>query len=629
MISTGRIVFRFGATCAVWLALTAAAISQEATLENLVEAGRAAMREKDWPQALELHTQAVTRFGQNDPLREFGAQFGAVFYHKGVCELKLRKWAEAMRSFETCYRDFPNTGRDPGNPFQLLALCKWGEAAMGAEDWELAASRFAKFVSERNRTRDKFPQGSFYVNSAVCQYKLGRIPEGNENLEIAIQNKADFPTPQSGIVAGFEALVGAAIAGRNEQALLDFIGRNRGALVTDSPEDTDDANVFLKLAGEALAVGMKRAALAIYQLLPPSSANIAGADTPESIRLAAIALIHEMAGNMRGAYASYLQLEANHPDAKSREHHLYQLIRTASVIGEFQCARNHAWKLRRDFPDSALLAAVRASGVDPAEDVPGGIPAAKPKADEDAAPAKALPQSRAFATALDLYQGRKYHEAMAAFLQIKNRREPASGPETAAFAGFYAMECLRKSGDLMGLGKALSEYKGTSSLDAGRLRQLEINRLWDAVGAKDWDRANDIAGRLESGPLAVDQRAQVAFCWGLALENRGHPAEALIAHNIAMTVDAGTSEEIARQAALRVLALHRADPEVQAAMDGWGTADENRHSPGFFRLQEAAAVAVLFELSLGAGTPLPAELSGFLKYKGDAQAPSPPAPGGK
>lgn len=606
----------------MWLALQANAFSQEATLENLVEAGRTAMREKDWQQALEFHTQAVSRFGQEDPLRTFGAQFGAVFYHKGVCELKLKKWAEAMRSFETCYRDFPNTGRDLGNPFQLLALCKWGEAAMGAEDWELAASRFAKFVSERDRLRDEFPHGSFYVNTAVCQYQLGRIPEGNENLEIAIQNKADFPTPESGIVAGFEALVGAAIAGRNEQALLDFIGRNRGALVIDLPEDAGYANVFLKLAGDALTAGMTCAALAIYQLLPPASGNNAGADTPESIRLAAIALIHEKAGNLRGAYASYLQLEANHPDAKNREHYLYQLIRTASVIGEFRCARNHAWKLRRDFPDSALLAAVRASGVDPAENAPKRIPVA-----EDMAPAKAVPQSREFATALDLYQGRKYPEAMAAFLRIKNRREPAAGPETAAFAGFYEMECLRKSGDLMGLGRALVEFKGASSLNAGRLRQLEINRLLDAVSAKDWDRVNDLAGRLDSGPLTAGQRAQVAFCRGLALGNRGHPAEALIAHNIAMTADAGTSEEIARQAALHVLAIHRSDPEVRAAMDGWGAADENRNSPGFFRLQEAAAVAALFELSLGAGTPLPAELSDFLKYKSDGQAPSPPAPG--
>lgn len=630
MNSTGRLISRFGATCAVWLALTAAAFPQGAELSRLMDEGRAAMDKKDWQQALELHTQAVTRFGQEDPLREFGAQFGVVFYHKGVCEMKLKRWPEAMRSFETCYRGYPNTGKDPGNPFHLLALCKWGEAAMGAEDWGLAASRFAKFVGERDRLRDQFPHGSFYVNTAICQYKLGHIPEGNENLEIAIQNKADFPTPESGIVAGFQALVGAAIAGRNEQALLDFIGRNRGALVIDPPDGTGYGHVFLTLAGDSLAAGMQRAALAIYQLLPPAAGNTAGSDVPESIRLAAIGLIHEIAGNLRGAYACYLQLEANHPQAKNREHHLYQLIRTASIIGEFQCARNHAWTLRRDFPESAFLAAVRASGVDPAEDPPEGPPTAKRMADGRQVPAKVPLDSREFATALDLYQGRKYQEAMAAFLRIRNRKPPTASPETAAVSAFYEMECLRKTGDFKSLGKALAEFKSSSNLGGDRLRQLEINWLWIAVGAEDWDRVNDITRHLDSAPLPDDQRAQVAFCRGLALESGGQPAEALIAHNIAMTADAGTSEEIARQAALRVLMIHRADPEVRAAIEGWANAvDENRKSPGFFRLKEAAAVATLFEMSLGAGTPLPAGLSGFLKYKGDEPTPSLPAPGGE
>ena len=141
------------------------------------------------------------------------------------------------------------------------------------------------------------------MNSAVCQNKLGRIPEGNENLEIAIRNKVDFPTPERGILAGFQALVETATVARNEQALLDFIGRNRGALVPDSPLETGHANVFLKLAGDTLAAGMQRAALAIYQLLASASQNIAGAEAPDGIRLAAIALIHEKTGNVRGAYA--------------------------------------------------------------------------------------------------------------------------------------------------------------------------------------------------------------------------------------------------------------------------------------------------------------------------------------
>ena len=57
--------------------------------------------------------------------------------------------------------------------------------------------------------------------------------------------------------------------------------------------------------------------------------------------------------------------------------------------------------------------------------------------------------------------------------------------------------------------------------------------------------------------------------------------------------------------------LKQEDPEVQASLTGGG-----RERPGFSRLKEAAAVAFLFELTLGAGTPLPAEFKEFLKHHG-------------
>ncbi|MGL4401702.1 MAG: tetratricopeptide repeat protein [Luteolibacter sp.] len=594
----------FASAVMVWMVPVWA---QDENLEALVAKAQLAMKASQWKQALDLHTQAVTSFGQDQPLEKFGAQFGAVFYHKGVCEMKLGKWTDAMASFETCYRDFPNTGRDSGNRFQHLALCKWGEAAMGAGEWEVAASRFAKFMSERDRTRDAFPHGSFYVNLAICHYRLGRIPEGNENLEIASRNKVDFPTPESGIVAGFQALVGAAIAGRNEQVLLDFIGRNRAALMPDSPEDAGGSHLMLKLAGDALAAEMQWAALAIYQLIPPASGNAALLPAPDAIRLAAVALIHEKAGNVRGAYACYLQLEANHPGAGNRESSLHQLVRTASVIGEFEAARRHAGKLRRDFPGSAFLEEIRALGIDPLE----GLPVVPPPGDAGAVVSKALPDSREFAAALDLYQGRKYQDALAAFRKIMR---PEAGGEADA-AALYEMECLRKSGDFEGLEQALTEFKGHSNLDANRLRQLEIHRLRDAVRKGEWERADAFANQVDAISLPADQRCQVAFCHGLAFENAGRLAEALIAHNMAMTADAGASEDVARLAAIRVMTLHLADPEVRAAMDRWGTVDDDKDSPGLFRLKEAAAVAVLFERSLGAGSPLPDELGVLLKYR--------------
>jgi hypothetical protein len=216
-----------------------------------------------------------------------------------------------------------------------------------------------------------------------------------------------------------------------------------------------------------------------------------------------------------------------------------------------------------------------------------------------------------FAEALDLYQARKYAEAKAKFIAIKERFEPVIALENnpASLAGFYELECLRKTGDLEGLSAALQTFSKEPLTRETQLRQLELYVLWDAVRTKSWERLDTLAKERAGSRLPGDQRAQVAWCHGLALEGLNRPREALSAYRIAMTADAGASEEIARQAALRVLAIHKANPEVLAAMkakDGKANAD----------LMEAAAVARLFEMSLGAGTPLPAEFKVFLTSGG-------------
>lgn len=566
-----------------------------------MEKSRVAMEGNRWQQALDATSQAVNRYGRNDPFRTYGAQFGAVYYRKGLCEMKLKRWQDALRSFEICYRDFPNEGAARNNPFQKMALLKWGEAAMGAGHWELAVSRFAKFTDERDKTRDKFPQGAFYINCAVCQYQLGRLPAGNENLEIAIRNKANFPTPESGIVAAFQALVAASITKHDEQALLDFIGKNRGELVIDPVEMKSYSGVLLKLAGDALAAGMQRAAIALYQFVPSTEAG-----PPEIVKLAAIALIHEKNGNVRGAFAAYQQLELYFPEAADREAYLYHLVRTATLVGEADPARLYAGRLLRDFPQSTRLAEIRASGMD----FPASEAATPPAAAAPPPAGKPLPAGPAFTAAIDLYQGRKYLEAKAAFANIGKARDK----ETAAFAAFYEMECLRKLGDLDGLALAVSNFVKSPALGGDRQRQLEIDALWEAARTKSWDRLDLLAKARLHERLPGDQRAQVAYCHGQALEHLARPLEALSAYNTALTADSGASEEIARQAALGVLRIHLADAEVQAALTGSATPDGIRENPGFSRLKEAAAVASLFELTLGAGMPLPAEFKEFLKH---------------
>lgn len=360
-------------------------VAQNVGLTGLVEKSSAAMAAEHWQEALDLSSQAVARYGRKNPLKVYGAQFGAIYYRKGVCEVKLKRWNEAMASFEICYRDFPNESAtaEGGNVFQKMALLKWGEAAMGAEKWELAISRFRKFLEERDKAHDHFPQGAFYINMAVCHYHLGRIPEGSENLEIAINNRYGFPTPDAGIVAGFQELVTTAIAKHNEQALLDFIDKNRGGLVSEPHVMARFSRVFLKLAGDAIAADMQRSAMALYPFVPSTEvaledararlmqatdssekallqqditgleSDLKGSHSPEMIRLAGIAFLHEKNGNVRGAFAAYRQLESFYPNAQNREENLFNLVRTSSLVADSPITRGYAETFLRDFPKSA------------------------------------------------------------------------------------------------------------------------------------------------------------------------------------------------------------------------------------------------------------------------------------
>ncbi len=367
---------------------------------SLVNKSLAAMKANEWQQALDLNKEAVDRFGGNNAMQLYGAQFGNIWYRKGICELKLKMFEEAAKSFETCYKDFPNDEKlgKPGNMFNKMALLKWGEAAMGAGDFELAITQWKKFLEERDKAKDNYPQGAFHINMAVCHYRLGKIPDGNEHLEIAISNKMKFPTPNAAIVSGFQSLVAAAITAQDEQVLLDFIDKNRGELIVPPYEMHGFSKLYMKLAGDAIGADMTMSALNLYQFVPSTEVVIddlrskisalgsfpvlsvgterldkadleaqlkaleseqRGNRSVEMIKLAAIAYIHESNRNTPGAYAAYLQLETYYPKAEKREENLYHLIRTSSILGNVATTQKYGEVFLKDYPESTHRADVQ------------------------------------------------------------------------------------------------------------------------------------------------------------------------------------------------------------------------------------------------------------------------------
>jgi len=216
---------------------------------------------------------------------------------------------------------------------------------------------------------------------------------------------------------------------------------------------------------------------------------------------------------------------------------------------------------------------------------------------------------------MDLFQSCKYDEAKAKFADIKRRYKPTETMpgNFSALGEFYEMECMRKVGDLEGVNTLMQRFKPDPLPREDQRLQVEIYGFWDAVRTKGWSRIVAMVKDWADRPIPANLRAQIAYCHGLALEGLKQTMPAVNAYNAALTADSGASEELAKPAALHIMRIFRADPEVQKAILRWGTEDEVKQGAGRLRLLEASAVAHLYLKYIS--KEIPPECRDLLKYK--------------
>ena len=228
-------------------------------------------------------------------------------------------------------------------------------------------------------------------------------------------------------------------------------------------------------------------------------------------------------------------------------------------------------------------------------------------------------EPKPYTEAMELYQGRQYEEAAKKFGEIREyyerlREIPGNHSSLSAF---YQLECYRKLGKLDELKVAIDKFLPIDRESLARphhLEQLKLYDMWDAVRVKDWSRLERIAEDRLKEKMPGYQRAQVGYCYGMALEGLKKPIKAINAYNIGMTADTGASEFIARQSALNALRLYWADESLQFAIRMYDTPDRDDQSSASFRLREAASLAALYKLTIGGGEPLPDDFEKLLKY---------------
>ncbi len=219
--------------------------------------------------------------------------------------------------------------------------------------------------------------------------------------------------------------------------------------------------------------------------------------------------------------------------------------------------------------------------------------------------------------AKELYQGRKYEEALALFIECKEVYKSFRTLDNnySDMSAFYELECYRKLKRYADIDAKMQLFISDKLTRLSMQTQLKVYNLWQAVDVKNWARLNILCGEWREKRVAISIRSQIAYCHGLALEGLGQTSKALNAYATAMTADFTKSDVIVREAALNSLRIFANDQGVKTAMSLWGKKEEDKDSAGYSKLKEANALSRIYDKAgLGAGVALPSNYKKFQEF---------------
>ena len=238
-----------------------------------------------------------------------------------------------------------------------------------------------------------------------------------------------------------------------------------------------------------------------------------------------------------------------------------------------------------------------------------------------------------FTEAMNLYRAKNYGEAKVKFAECEvSFKSVDSLPDNyATLAGFYKMECSRKSGDLEALSSELEKYRKDGLTRDNHHLQLEVYAFWEAVRLKDWARLDRLATGTswQDRKVPSELRVQIEYCHALALdelakEDPSRWGAAINAYNRVLSADATASIDLVLKAANNLMRIYAEDEGVQLAMKNWNKESEGVFNAGAQKLMEANTLAQFYkQVGFHEIQPLAADHEEFLKYgqgKSDAAA---------
>ncbi len=346
------------------------------------------MKKGQWKQAHQMFERIIAEWGNDAFYKEF-PPFGTVYYNRGFCEMKLKMYAEAAKSFEICYRDFPDQVEEDGkqgghNVYRKTAVFQWAAAEQYQENFEEAIKLYQKFRELNPEPRkDSFNPGALDLNQGICYARMDDRLNAEKYVSQAIANAKRYRLAIASLWPGFLAVLDSFTRSESSGDIdkaVAFIDKNAPALLGDVLPHAYFSSRVLKLAQEAVVGGHTGYAWRLYGMIPktadviragkiadPSTmtplekhayetwqSNEAKGEPLEVATYFGLAKMYEGEGSTRAEFAIYDYMGTHFDKTQYRPQILYLATKKASDIGQMIDAQQHGLAFLKEFPEHEL-----------------------------------------------------------------------------------------------------------------------------------------------------------------------------------------------------------------------------------------------------------------------------------
>ena len=346
------------------------------------------MKKGKWEDAHALFQQIVAEWGNDAYYRKMPA-FGTVYYNRGYCEMQLKRYADAIGSFRTCYEDYDNKTEDGeaftiSNVYRKTAVFQWAAAEQYQEDWEEAIKRYLQFMKlDPIPAKDYFNPAVYYLNLGTCYAKLDKRDKAEENVAKAFKLAPRGRIGRGPLWGGFLAVLESYVRAESEKETAGasvFVEKFSPNLISDTLFHAYYSSRVLKLAQAAVEQDLLGLAWRLFGLVPktadvlragsiadpktmhPASkkaletfeAKEASGEPLEIATYFGLSKLYEQVGDVRAQFAIFDYMGTHYKKSSYRPTILYLATKSASDIGEMVDAQQHGLTFLGEYPDHEL-----------------------------------------------------------------------------------------------------------------------------------------------------------------------------------------------------------------------------------------------------------------------------------